>query len=221
MSLITLDVKQQGALLDHVFKKNVVRLGTNNEYLQRRDILADLQQEVESGKYSPQPHGFLSQPKGTQVARFIPVFSYRDYAVFFACVKSFDEKLASLAVEGTFGGWSLGGAARKVEEKHVKSLFVSPGTTLNEDDIELIDASMPASSFNPLAWVKEWNQYWVLLSALLDKAEDGSCFVMFDIANFYDSIDLPGWSENCGRSVRNTALLLKSFLTYFLHGIRT
>ena len=79
----------------------------------------------------------------------------------------------------TFGGWRLGGARRGIEKQEALRLFGS------EDSF-----SIPVSCYNRGAWVKEWNQFWKLLAARHEDADDGAWFSMFDIANFYDSVDL-------------------------------
>jgi hypothetical protein len=110
----------------------------------------------------------------------VPVLSFQDVAVYFACVKAFDEKLASLAVEDTYGGWSLGGKRREFEENQAKASFDSD-----------LDVYVPVSVYNRSAWVENWQQYWKLLAAKFEYTPTGSYFVMFDVANFYDTIDLP------------------------------
>src|SRR5262249_43267304 len=50
--------------------------------------------------------------------------------------------------------------------------------------------SMPRSCYNRAAWMRNWQAYWKLLAATYEHASESSWFVMFDIANFYDSIDL-------------------------------
>ena len=99
-----------------MFKQCVIRLGTNAAYKDRKKLLQDIEHEIMSGAYSPRPiHGFLSVPKGNGVARFVPVLTCYDFAVYFACVKAFDELLALTAVEDTFGGWTLAACQREPE----------------------------------------------------------------------------------------------------------
>ena len=38
--------------------------------------------------------------------------------------------------------------------------------------------------------MKHWQEYWKLLAASYEHADDEAWFAMFDIANFYDSVDL-------------------------------
>jgi hypothetical protein len=123
-------------------------------------------------------HGFLSTAKQNSVARFVPVFTYADTAVYFNCLQSVDKRLAAAAVPDTFGGWQLGGARRDIERQQALAMF-------GEDS-----QSIPQSCYNRAAWVQNWNQFWKLVAARHENSEDDAWFAMFDIANFYDSIDL-------------------------------
>ncbi len=176
------DFRTQDSFLDHLYKDCLVRLGTPDDFKNRRRGLAALEAEVLRGDYSPRSIvGLLSAPKSAGVPRFIPVFDLRDYIVYFACVRALDEPLARDAIPGTFGGWSLGGARRRTEDGQAQRLIQ-----------EVVDDTYaPPSAYNPAAWVKNWNEYWKLLWITFRDSPEDSWFVSFDIANFYDSIDLP------------------------------
>lgn len=49
---------------------------------------------------------------------------------------------------------------------------------------------MPPSCYNRAAWMQHWQEYWKLLAARYEGADEEAWFGMFDIANFYDSVDL-------------------------------
>jgi hypothetical protein len=161
-------------------KTCAVRLISSEEYSKRTVLCSSLIDEVNNGSYSPRCiHGFLSAPKGDSVARFIPVFTYADTAIYFSCMQHVDKRLAAAAVDQTFGAWRLGNARRDIEEEQALRLFGGGGCP-----------SMPPSCYNRSAWMKNWQEYWKLLAARYEHADDKACFAMFDIANFYDSIDL-------------------------------
>lgn len=165
---------------------SAVRLMASTDYRHRKELLRDLIESVNKGCYAPVGvSGFLSAPKGNGVARFIPVFSYPDTAIYFACVQQIDESLASARVPQTFGGWQLGNARRIIEEAEAIRLFGGEGCP-----------SMPVSCYNRGAWMKHWQEYWKLLAAQYEDADEGSWFAMFDIANFYDSVDLERLQTN-------------------------
>ena len=157
-----------------------IRLMSEDEYKNRRALLNSAMDEVNDGSYTPRRvHGFLSAPKGCSVARFIPVLTFTDTAVYVACMQQIDKKLAGAAVENTFGGWQLGTARREIEEREAIALFNGEGCP-----------SMPQSCYNRAAWSKHWQKYWKLLAAKYEHADDESWFAIFDTANFYDSVDL-------------------------------
>ncbi len=175
-----LQKRNQDGLWKHMAKTCAVRLMSNEDYRRRKVLLESAIDDVNNGAYSPQRiHGFLSAPKGASVARFIPVFTFIDTAVYFACMQHIDKKLASAAVDQTFGGWQLGTARREIEEREALGLFSGEGCP-----------SMPPSCYNRAAWMKHWQEYWKLLAAKYEHADSEAWFAMFDIANFYDSVDL-------------------------------
>lgn len=175
-----LQKRNQDGLWKHMAKTCAVSLMSNEDYKQRKVLFASAIDDVNNGSYSPRRiHGFLSAPKGASVARFVPVFTCIDTAVYFACVQHIDRKLASAAVEHTFGGWQLGTARREMEEQEALNLFGGEGCP-----------SMPPSCYNRAAWMQHWQEYWKLLAAKYEHAHDSAWFAMFDIANFYDSVDL-------------------------------
>lgn len=158
----------------------VVRLVSSDEYRGRKQRLREILASVNGGAYAPSlPHGFLSAPKGNGVARFIPVLQAVDTAVYFACMQQVDKQLAAAAVPQTFGAWELGNARRTMEEDVATSLFRGEGCP-----------SMPVSCYNRAAWMKHWQEFWKILAARYEYSDDDAWFAMFDIANFYDSVDL-------------------------------
>jgi hypothetical protein len=172
--------RNQDGLWRHMAKSCAVRLMSNEEYQQRRALFESAIDEVNDGSYaSRRIHGFLSAPKGSSVARFIPVLTFTDTAVYFACMQHIDRKLAGATVPNTFGGWQLGTARREMEEQEAMRLFSGEGCP-----------SMPSSCYNRAAWMKHWQSFWKLLAARYEGADDEAWFAMFDIANFYDSVDL-------------------------------
>jgi hypothetical protein len=161
-------------------KTCAIRLISDSEYKERKTLFESAISDVNIGSYSPHPiHGFLSAPKGSSVPRFVPVLTYVDTAIYFACMQHIDKRLAGAAVENTFGGWRLGTARREIEEKEALALFGGEGCP-----------SMPPSCYNRAAWMQNWQEYWKLLAARYEHADECAWFAMFDIANFYDSVDL-------------------------------
>lgn len=173
----------------------------------RREQIKQLVDQVNTGAYSPlKPHGFLSSPKANSVARFIPVFTHTDTSVYFACLQTVDRLLAASAVPCTFGGWSLGGTRRDLEERQALEMLAAEDSD-----------SIPPSCYNRAAWIQNWNQYWKLLAARHEYASDGAWFATFDLANFYDSVDL----RRLETSVRSSTSGFHFEMNVLFHFLRT
>ena len=199
--------QDQGPLWKHMATRCAVPLVSREEYRKRKTNLKAILEQVNDGGYSPsKPHGFLSAPKQSSVARFVPVFTHTDTAVYFACLQAVDQKLASATVSGTFGGWQLGGARRSIEEKEALEIFGG------EDSL-----SIPLSCYNRGAWVKQWNQFWKLLAGRHEHADESAYFAMFDIANFYDSVDL----HRLENAVRSSSTGVQFPINVLFHLLRT
>src|ERR1019366_10184395 len=109
---------------------------------------------IVSARYAASiPEAEIVENKGRGVARSKPVFCIEDYIVYYFCIKELEGVLCAKRTENTFGGWTLGGKLRKLEEIDVE-----------------FDNSFSNSrySFNPRAWVKAFGEFNSLLYAQLD-----------------------------------------------------
>jgi hypothetical protein len=207
-----LDSRLQKDLWKHMYKKSEVPLCNKTDYENRQTILERISKDIDNGIYTPQPiHGYITSLKGNNVARFIPVFSYEDIAVYFGCIKVFDQRFTELAVPGTFGGWSLGGARRNFEKKHACSVYEDMPPRK-----DYFDEYTPISSFNRNAWFENWQKFWQLSANLYEHACDSDYFALFDIANFYDSIDLPKLERQIRACSNENDSVAVEVLFYFL-----
>ncbi len=130
---------------------------------------------IVSARYTASiPEAEIVMNKGYGVARTIPVFCIEDYIVFYFCVKELEEVLCGNRTSNTFGGWTLGGKMRKLEDT----------------DIE-VDAEFSSSrySFNPRAWTAAFGEFNSLLFAQLGTGTY-THVLQFDLANFYDCVRL-------------------------------
>ena len=60
---------------------------------------------------------YVPRPKGSAVARFIPVLASIEATIYFACTQYNDTKLAGATVTTPFEGWQLAVlAAKRAEE---------------------------------------------------------------------------------------------------------
>ena len=163
-------------VVDDRFWKTAARLQPT-KVPDRKRALGGTCGKINKGVYSPgSPVLVMEQDKGSGIVRHIPVFSMADYSVYYYCVRKLDPVLARKRVPNTFGGWSLGGRIRELEEA--------------EDDYSLeYELSF---SYNPRAWSKYYGEFnSKLYKQLLEyKQKKNYRVVEFDLANYYDSIRL-------------------------------
>ena len=130
---------------------------------------------VKSARYAPSiPEAEIVINKGHGVARTVPVFCIDDYIVYYFCIKELEDVIAGNRTEHTFGGWTLGGALRSLENLDVKF------------DVGFSSARY---AFNPRAWTAAFGEFNSLLFAQLETGAYTHVF-QFDLSNFYDSIRL-------------------------------
>jgi hypothetical protein len=111
--------------------------------------------------------------KGHGVARTVPVFSIRDYCVYYFCIKELEDVLCGNRTPNTFGGWTLGGQLRVQENNEIESDATTYGRY----------------SFNPHAWTHAFGEFNALLFAQLDPG-NYDYVLQLDLSNFYDCVRL-------------------------------
>jgi hypothetical protein len=161
-------------IIDTRFVKKLSGIYINKE-INRNELLKQVIDLLTKNEYMPSnPEFVVDVNKGKGVMRYIPVFTALDYAVYFYCVLSIDEYLATSRVEGTFGGYSMGGAMRKAES--VESNSPEP-------------PSPNSNTFNPYAYIQHYGEYNAEIKKRLSDKDEYD-IVELDIANFYDHIRL-------------------------------
>ena len=143
--------------------------------IDREPTVRRVYESIISARYAASiPEAEIVMNKGHGVARTIPVFCIEDYIVFYFCIKELEDVLCGNRTENTFGGWTLGGRMRKLED----------------DDVAFDSGFSSARySFNPRAWTAAFGEFNSLLFAQLDTGEYTHVF-QFDLSNFYDCVRL-------------------------------
>ena len=145
--------------------------------------------EIYFKKYYPSiPQLYIDINKGNGVTRIIPVFSLKDYCVYYYCIKKLETKIAFNRIPNTFGGWTLGGLIRKNEEDEMIKRRMDYNK-FEDFMAELNGISVSQHSFNPLAWAKAYGDLNSKLYAS-SKEKKYNFVSELDISNFYDSIRL-------------------------------
>jgi len=155
----------------------------------REKLLKSVYDSIKERTYYPStPEYYLIKNKGKGVARVIPVFSAKDYCVYYYCIYRLESIIAIDRVPNTYGGWSLGGRMRAIEEKELDN----KKTEIDGLEAEValwMELSTPSYSFNPNAWSKIYGDFNAKLFAA-SKTNIHSYYAEFDISNFYDCIRL-------------------------------
>ena len=145
---------------------------------EKKAFLNKLYEDICARKYYPElPRGYLIYDKHNRVSRIVPVFHYRENCVYFFCIKQLEEYIAINRVEGTFGGWTLGNPLKQKEEEEVQQLQQTP------------ISSIPSSTYDPVKWSENWREFQKR-AYQYSRKDDYNFFLKFDLANFYDTINL-------------------------------
>lgn len=170
----------------------------------RTPFLAGLKGRLAAYKYFPDtPLAVKEVDKGHGVARQVPIFNLSDYSVYYYCVRRLEHVISKNRIEGTYGGWSMGGKIRKMEQDD------GPG-----DEYQL------TYSYNPAAWAKYYGDYngrvYAKILELRDAGLGDYLVYELDIANYYDNIQLGILENKIRRDADYTESGVLDLLMYFL-----
>ncbi len=144
----------------------------------RTELMEATFQDIISSNYAVgTPVAEVVANKGYGVARTIPVFSRKDYLVYFFCIKELEGVLRKKTVKTAFGGWGLSAGVTRGK----KSENAEVDDDMNEYPVE--------RSFNPRAWSKVFGEFTSALYGEVDHRQYTHVF-QFDLSNYYDSIRL-------------------------------
>lgn len=179
----------------HIHKETLIPYKRNIP--QREKFLKNLAEKIKSMRYVPSPpRAFVVSHKQNLVVRFIPTMTREDYCVYFFCIKCLEEEIAKNRVHGTYGGWKMGGRIRRME---------------NFDDVP----SVPDSSYNRFEWIKAWTEYQQKAYSFY-RNNNFKYFIVFDIANFYDSVRLSRLEILLREVTQKNKTPIVNLLFYFL-----
>jgi len=163
----------------------------------REKSLKCLSETIEKMQYVPSsPRAYVVSHKQNLVVRFIPTMNRDDYCVYFFCVKSLEDEIAKNRVQGTYGGWKLGGKIRRIE---------------NTEDAP----STPDGSYNRFEWMHAWTDYQKKAYRFYLNHRF-NYFILFDIANFYDSVRLGRLEILIREAAQKNKTSIINLLIYFL-----
>lgn len=172
----------------------------------KKSHLKELYNKIADGTYTPSPpRDYVVSNKHNAVARIVPSLTLDDYCVYYFCIARLEDYLAKNRVKGTYGGYRLGGEIRRQENEEFEAL-------------EEIPFSVSPFSYNPLAWVNAWRDFQKKARAYSSKSKF-KYFLKFDIANFYNTINLTILERkirlSCPKELSEIIDLLMFFLKYW------
>lgn len=164
----------------------------------------ELAKKLKHHEYFPSlPLTVKEADKGFSVARQIPIFNLEDYSVYYYCVRKLEHVLAKNRIKGTYGGWSMGGKLRNLED------FEDPG-----DEYSL------TYSYNPAAWSKYYGDFNARLYGKIKEIQDSNnprqVVFELDIANYYDNIQLSILENKIRQDADYSESGILDLLMYFL-----
>ncbi len=190
-------------------KKNIIQVP---QYSKRDQLIEGLYQELIDRTYFPSPPRIvLTTEKENGVPRFSPVFTMKDYCVYFYCIRRLEKKIAFNRVPRTYGGWTLGGLMRKSELDEMSQPKRIKGMERDGNYVS-------SYSYNEYAWSKAYGEMNSILFSYSQDVEYSHVLIM-DIANFYDNIRLDLLElrirEIADKTDSETVSLLFIFLNYW------
>ncbi len=142
-----------------------------------------LNERVKKNSYMPEiGHGFLGLQKGHGVTRFLPILTKEDMAVYYQLCGQIGDAVLKKR-DGVYGGWHSVPISQRT-----KSLA---GHKKAEENAAAFQQNYATNSFSDFLWLKEFRSFTELISKLTATPEFGNYVIQTDIANFYDSIEVP------------------------------
>jgi Reverse transcriptase (RNA-dependent DNA polymerase) len=184
---------------NHIHKKSSIPLLPE---LTKEAFCKNLLIDIQNRSYHPStPRDYIVYGKENLISRIVPVLQTKDMCVYYYCIKILELDLSKTRVEDTFGGFSMGGTSRKYEDLEFSAV--------SEQD------SVSSFPYNPIAWAKEWGDFQTK-AYTYSQLEDYQYFIKFDIANFYDCINLSYLETKIRSSCNREKIYTIDLLMYFL-----
>ncbi|WP_424942775.1 RNA-directed DNA polymerase [Aliiroseovarius crassostreae] len=140
-------------------------------------------ERVRSHSYIPEiVHGFLGLQKGHGVTRFLPILTKEDLAVYYQICGVIGDKVL-IRRDRIYGGWHSVPTSQQIPKLSDERR--------NEENASSFQQNYLADSFSDFLWLKEFRSFTDLLRETTSNGKIGNYVVSTDIANFYDSIEVP------------------------------
>lgn len=166
----------------------------------KKEFLTKLHKRIFDFSYSPsRPREYIYHYKDGGAIRFVPTFEREDYCTYFFCVKMIESEIAVNRVPNTFGGWALGNEIRVKEEEEFCEVDYAPPNSLDK-----------------FAYTKHWLTFQDVIKRAKEKMDWSHC-ISFDIANFYDNVNLTALERKLRHAVSGKKQDIVCLLMQFLN----
>jgi hypothetical protein len=165
-------------------------------------------QRLRSRSYIPEVvHGYLGVQKGNGVTRFLPILSKEDMAVYYHLCGHIGARVLKKK-PGIYGGWRSIPAGSQQNP--------SSGQQQADERAAVFQNGYFSDTFSNTMWLDEFRSFTQLIRRLTKSASSGAFVATTDIANFYDSIEIPRLIDRLRRDMpgdpREEIKLLEVFL---------
>jgi len=196
--------------LDGVFLRKVWRRLRDSQvpivsrelYRDADNVANDLSRSIDEHLFLPSTiHGYLGIQKGGGVTRFLPILTAKDMGVYYYLCYRLAPKLLEKR-RGIFGAWHMQPIIRDSQAREI--------------DAEAFGQGYWQNPFSNQWWLREWRQFNELIREILIDRNVGRFVVTTDVANFYDSIEVPrliGRARQIANEDNDTVEALNAFLS--------
>ena len=173
-------------------RDNQVPIVTQDEYSNLAAVVKQTNKALRTKEYMPSiGHGYLGLQKGGGVTRFLPILTAVDMAVYYHICFTLSDLVLKRG-ERVFGGWHLVPKNQQIIPPESNDSIEE----ISEEDAQGFLQSYFTNPFSSSLWLKEWRQFTDLIGELCSKKSVGNFVVQTDVANFYDSIEIPRLIRN-------------------------
>ncbi len=174
-----------------------------NEIPNKIEFLKQLYAEIKEKNWSPNsPRNYVVYNKHNLVSRIVPSFHFRENCLYYFCVERIQNNIAQNRIEGTYGGWTLNNPIRLKEQEEVSRLTAPV-------------SGIPFGTYTPYEWSEHWKDFQKRAFEW-SQDEKFQYFLKFDIANFYDCINLNLLESKIRHVVSKEQIFYVDLLFYFL-----
>jgi hypothetical protein len=173
--------------LDGVFARKVWRRLRDSSvpivdpdlYANADDVASYLSASISDRVFLPSTiHGYLGIQKGGGVTRFLPILQARDMAVYYYLCYKLAPKIL-VKKKGIYGAW------------HMKPQIAETQNDAIEQQAEAFGQAYGSNPFSSHWWLQNWKAFTDLIREIVSDTKVGPYVISTDIANFYDSIEIP------------------------------